>query len=213
MPKENDKISARLHKAIELAFELHGWDSRKRSKVPYLAHLLSVCAMVQMDGGDEEEAIAALLHDTLEDKADMIDGAEISCRFGERVLKIIRVSSDTPEDYKGGPKPPWKERKAAYHEHIRHTDKSLLRVTIADKVDNARAILADHQRIGEELWEHFNAGKEDQLWNYQESLQAYDSTGFSSPLLEELRRLVQELQKQEKPCQELRTKVWPPDWP
>jgi len=196
MPKENDKISARLHKAIELAFELHGWDSRKRSKVPYLAHLLSVCAMVQMDGGDEEEAIAALLHDTLEDKADMIDGAEISCRFGERVLKIIRVSSDTPEDYKGGPKPPWKERKAAYHEHIRHTDKSLLRVTIADKVDNARAILADHQRIGEELWEHFNAGKEDQLWNYQESLQAYDSTGFSSPLLEELRRLVQELQKQ-----------------
>ena len=196
MPKENDKISARLHKAIELAFELHGWDSRKRSKVPYLAHLLSVCAMVQMDGGDEEEAIAALLHDTLEDKADMIDGAEISCRFGGRVLKIIRVSSDTPEDYKGGPKPPWKERKAAYHEHIRHTDKSLLRVTIADKVDNARAILADHQRIGEELWEHFNAGKEDQLWNYQESLQAYDSTGFSSPLLEELRRLVQELQKQ-----------------
>lgn len=196
MPKENDKISARLHKAIELAFELHGWDSRKQSPVPYLAHLLSVCAMVQMDGGDEEEAIAALLHDALEDKADLIDGAEISRRFGERVLGIVRVSSDIPEDYKGGPKPPWKERKAAYHEHIRHTDKSLLRVTIADKVDNARAILADHQRIGEELWEHFNAGKEDQLWNYQESLQAYDSTGFSSPLLEELRRLVQELQKQ-----------------
>jgi (p)ppGpp synthase/HD superfamily hydrolase len=194
MPKDNDRVSEKLHEAMELAYKLHGWDSRKRSPVPYLAHLLSVCAMVQMDGGDEEEAIAALLHDALEDKADQISGDDIERQFGAKVLQIVRISSDTQEDYKGGPKRPWLERKTAYLEHVSTVnDPALLRVTVADKVDNARAILADHQRIGDELWGHFNAGKEKQLWYYRECVKAYEKARFNSPLLEELRRLVEDL--------------------
>lgn len=193
MPEKEHKLTPRLHEALEIAYELFGQEARKQSQVPYLAHLLSVCAMVQMDGGNEDEAIAALLHDVLEDKADQIRPEEIKQQFGEHVLEIIRISSDTPRDYAGGKKPPWKKRKKAYLEHIYQTDASLLRVTIADKVDNARAILADHHRVGEEIWNRFNAGKKDQQWYFDGCLKAFDAAGFNGPLLEELRKLVNQL--------------------
>jgi len=196
MTYKDGKITPDLYKAFKLAFKLHGHDARKESNVPYIAHLLAVCALVQLDGGGEDEAIAALLHDTLEDKPEEINREEIIIRFGEKVLKIIEVSTDTPPDFAGGKKPPWKERKEAYLKHIRLTDPSLLRVTIADKIDNARAILADHQRLGDKVWERFNAGKEDQLWYYKSCVEAFNATGYSGPLLEELRRLVDQLIKQ-----------------
>jgi len=190
------KITPRLYRALTIAFKLHGHDARKKSAVPYIAHLLTVCALVQLDGGSEDEAIAALLHDSLEDKPEEINREEISQCFGEDVLKIIEVSTDTPSDFTGGQKPPWKERKVAYLEHIRHTDPSLLRVTIADKIDNARAILADHLRLGDEVWERFNAGKEDQLCFYRGCVEAFDLSGYSGPMLEELRSLIGKLIKQ-----------------
>jgi (p)ppGpp synthase/HD superfamily hydrolase len=196
MTNKEDKVTPRLHKALALAFKLNGHDARKKSTVPYLAHLLAVCALVQHDGGSEDEAIASLLHDTLEDKPEEINREEIRQYFGEYVLKIIEVSTDTPKDYAGGQKPPWKERKEAYLEHIRQTDPSLLRITIADKIDNARAILADLQRLGDQVWEKFNAGKEDQLWYYRSCVDAYDLSGYSGPMLEELRSLVDKLTKQ-----------------
>jgi (p)ppGpp synthase/HD superfamily hydrolase len=161
-----------------------------------MAHLLSVCALVQLDGGSEEEATAALLHDALEDKPEEINREQIRLQFGENVLKIIEASIDIAHDYKGGPKPPWKKRKEAYLDHILQTDPSLLRVTIADKIDNIRAILADHQRLGDEVWERFNAGKEDQLWFYRSCLEAFDSTGCKSSLLVEFHRLLDLLLKQ-----------------
>jgi len=186
-------LTPRLYEALQLTFELFGRDARKSSTVPAMSHLLAVCALVQLDGGDEDEAIAALLHDTLEDKPQYITREEIKKRFGARVLEIIEISTDTPQDYQGGPKPPWRERKQGYLDHTRTTDPALLRVTVADKVDNVRAILADHQRIGGELWQRFNAGQVDQVWNYQEAVKAYDQAGFKSPLLKELKRLVAEL--------------------
>ncbi len=195
MTDKDNKLTPLLYTALELAFSLHGRDARKKSPVPYLAHLLSVCAMVQMDGGNEEEAIAALLHDALEDKSTEISREKIRKQFGEKVLNIIEISSDTPPDYAGGPKPPWKVRKEAYIKHIYETDPSLLRVTVADKIDNARAILADHQRIGDEVWGRFNAGKEDQLCYYRSCVEAFGATGFKGPLLEELTRLVDQLLK------------------
>jgi (p)ppGpp synthase/HD superfamily hydrolase len=146
--------------------------------------------MVQQDGGSEDEAIAALLHDALEDKPEETNRNEIGDLFGENVVAIIEVSSDTPPDYQGRVKPPWRERKEAYLEHTRLTDPNLLRVTIADKVDNARAILVDYQRLGEDFWKRFNAGKEDQLWYYESSVSAYKAAGYDGPLLEELRCLV-----------------------
>ena len=189
-------ITPKLYNALTLAFKLHGHDARKKSDVPYIAHLLAVCALVQLDGGSEDEAIAALLHDLLEDKPEEINREEIRQSFGDHVLKIIEVSTDTPKDYAGGQKPPWKKRKKAYIEHICETDPALLRVTIADKIDNARAILADHQRLGDQVWERFNAGKKDQLWYYSSCVEAFDLSGYSGPLLEELRSLVGKLKKQ-----------------
>jgi (p)ppGpp synthase/HD superfamily hydrolase len=185
-----DLISSRLAEAIDLAVQLHGRDSRKQSPVPMVAHLLGVCALVQQDGGDEDEAIAALLHDSLEDKPELISAAAIEERFGRRVLQIVRVSTDTPEGYAGGRKPPWKERKDAYLAHVRQTDPSLLRVTVADKVDNVRSLLADHARMGDALWSRFNAPKADQLWYYRSAALAYREAGFRGPLLNELDRLV-----------------------
>jgi (p)ppGpp synthase/HD superfamily hydrolase len=194
MKSHSPQISPRLYEALHFTFKLHGHDARKAGNIPYMAHLLSVCALVQMDGGDEDEAIAALLHDALEDKPEETDRAEIIRRFGEQVLRIIEVSIDTPADYRGGVKPPWRERKETYLTHVLTTDPGLLRVTIADKIDNARSMLADHQRLGEELWGRFNAGKEDQLWYYKSAAAAYAAAGYQGHLLEELQRLVSLLQ-------------------
>ncbi len=115
-------------------------------------------------------------------------------RFGTRVLALIQIATDTPPDYSGGEKPPWKQRKVKYIQHIRETSASDLRVTVADKVDNARALLADYRKIGEALWSRFNAGKEDQLWYYQAVLDAVRAVGFAGYLVDELDRVIGELQ-------------------
>lgn len=191
MTESTNTLSPRLYDALQLTFDLFGRDARKSTQVPVLSHLLAVCAMVQFDGGSEDEAVAALLHDTLEDKADQITRQEIGERFGARVLEIIEVSTDTPADYRGGPKPPWRERKQAYLDRARQTDPDLLRVTIADKIDNARSILSSYQTVGSRVWQRFNAGQADQVWYYQQSVKDYEEAGFRGPLLEELRRLVE----------------------
>lgn len=194
MSAKKDELTRRLYKAHKLAFKLHGRDARKSTSVPVMAHLLAVCAMVQFDGGDEDEAVAALLHDALEDKPEHISAKKIAKRFGAKVLEIVEISSDTPADYQGGPKPPWRERKQAYLEKITPEHTGLLRVTVADKIDNARAILAEHRRLGEAVWKRFNAGRSEQLWYYRAALEAYRSAGFSGALLEELERLVQQME-------------------
>lgn len=190
MSRDSEEISPRLYQALVLTFQLHGRAARKQSAVPYLAHLLSVCALVQQDGGDEDEAIAALLHDALEDKPQEINRQEIHSLFGAKVLALIEIATDTPPDYQGGNKPPWRQRKENYLERIRHTPPAMLRVTIADKIDNARAILADYRQLGDRLWNRFNAGKSDQLWYYRSALAAFEAAGASGPLLDELSRLV-----------------------
>jgi len=184
------QLSPRLQGALDYAIQLHGRDTRKRSGVPVLAHLLGVCALVLQDGGDEDEAIAALLHDSLEDKPEDVTAALLEERFGARVRALVQLASDTPSDYSGGPKPPWRERKEWYLAHVRQASPADLQVTVADKVDNVRALLADYRRVGESLWRRFNAGKADQLWFYQSALAAYKTAGFTGPLLEELDDLV-----------------------
>jgi (p)ppGpp synthase/HD superfamily hydrolase len=117
------------------------------------------------------------MNDALEDKPKEINRKKIRQKFGKEVLKMVEGSTDTPKDYVGGQKPSWKERKEIYLKHIRKTDPSLLRVTIAEKIDNARAILADHLQLGEEVWERFNAGIEDLLWFYRSCVKAFDLSG------------------------------------
>ena len=158
-----------------------------------MTHLFSVCGLVMHDGGDEDEAIGALLHDAIEDKPELITIAEIERRFGPKVAAIVRISSDTPEDYKGGQKPPWRDRKVAYLQHVQKSDPDLLRVTVADKVDNVRAILADYEHTGQRLWDRFNAGKEDQLWYYESALAAYRQAGYNGALINKLEAGVRKL--------------------
>ena len=186
-------LTSRLYDALDLAFRLHGRAARKGSDIPVMAHLLGVCALVLQDGGSEDEAIAALLHDSLEDAPERITREQIGQRFGPRVLAIVEVSTDTPRDYTGGRKPPWQRRKEAYLARARTANPALLRVTIADKVDNVRSLLADYKRSGDEIWERFHAGKPEQLWYFRSCLDAYSAAGYKGPLLDELSVLIDEL--------------------
>jgi len=188
-------LSGRFLEALAFAHRVHGNDTRKGTTIPYVAHLLSVCGTVLADGGDEDEAIAALLHDTLEDHADTVSRDELQRRFGERVLVLIEVCTDTPADYRGGPKPPWRQRKAAYLERLARTPASDLRVPVADKLDNARAVLADYRELGEALWPRFNAGREEQLWYFRSLVDGFRDAGVHGLLIDELDRTVSELER------------------
>jgi (p)ppGpp synthase/HD superfamily hydrolase len=195
---ENEKVlPASIQTALDLVYKLHGMDARKKTSIPYLTHLLSVCAIVQQDGGDEDEAIAALLHDALEDKSEQINAEEIERLFNKQVADIVLVSSDVPRDFRGGPKPPWKERKLAYLRHASTLEgPSLLRVTLADKVDNLRAILTDHEYIGGDIWKRFNASKGQILWYYTQCYAAYRDAGYDQgKLMKKLKKLIKKFEK------------------
>lgn len=187
--------TTRFVDALTLAVQLHRRDTRKGTSVPYLAHVLAVCALVLWDGGSEDEAIGALLHDALEDQPDRLSREAIAGRFGAEVLAIVEGCTDTPSDYKGGQKPPWRKRKETYLAHLERARPEVRRVALADKLDNARAILADYRRDGDSLWKRFNAGKEDQLWYFRELVRIFRSHDASGMLLEEFERTVTELER------------------
>lgn len=174
---------------------LHNDHYRKGTDIPYISHLLGVCSLVLSDGGNEDEAIAALLHDALEDQGDKIRRSDIKRLFGENVLELVDSCTHTPIEYTSGTKPPWHERKVAYLEHIKSAEPSKLRVTLADKLDNARSILVDYRLIGDDLWSRFNAGKSDQLWYYRSVLDAFKEAGMTGSMMEELERVVGEIER------------------
>ena len=191
----NTAVSAatpRFLDALSYAVTVHGKDPLKGTSLPYVAHLLGVCALVLRDGGTEGEAVAALLHDTLEDHPELVSPDDIVKRFGPEVLAIVQACTDTPPDYKGGPKPLWKERKLAYVEHIRRSGPSERRVALADKLDNVRSMLADYRTVREDLWERFNAGKQDQLWLLDNLVEAFRLAGATGSLVDEFERTVSE---------------------
>lgn len=166
---------------------------RKSTTVPCVSHLLGVAALVIEDGGDEAEAIAALLHDALEDCADRISAAEIEERFGSRVREIVVACTDTPPDLAGGRKPEWQTRKDAYVAHIA-SGTVPYRVSLADKGHNARSILRDHRTEGETVWNRFSATREQTLCYYRSLAAAYRKAGASGFLIDELERVVGELE-------------------
>jgi GTP pyrophosphokinase len=186
-------LTSRLRDAFLLVFELDANHPRKGTQIPYLAHLLSVCAMVLYAGGDEEQACAALLHDTLEDHPDSVTYEWLESRFGKSVADMVTALSDTPQDYRGGKKPEWKVRKEAHLRRLSQEGPKVMLISAADKLDNAQAILADYKKVGEKLWERFNAGREGQIWYYQELVKTYRAAGFSNSVTEELERVVDEL--------------------
>jgi GTP pyrophosphokinase len=186
-------LGPRFVDALAYATEVHAGQSRKGTTVPYVTHVLGVCALVLEDGGGEDEAIAALLHDAVEDGGGPPVLAEIRRRFGERVAEIVWACSDTDER----PKPPWKERKARYIDHIRVAGPDARRVSCADKLHNARSILRDYRLEGERLWKRFNAPPEEQLWYYRSLVEAFEQPG-RTPLVDELERVVGQLEAERK---------------
>ena len=174
--------------ALDYATQAHAEQIRKGSRIPYVSHLLAVAALVLEDGGDEDEAIAALLHDVVEDQGGAERLAEVEREFGPRVAAIVESSSDTLLT----PKPPWRERKTAYIAHLEEAEPSAVRVSLADKVHNVRTIVLDYRRLGESLWERFDPGA-DPVWYYR-SLAEVFARRSSSPLVAELDREVSELE-------------------
>ncbi len=192
-------LTHRLAEALDLAVELHRSQIRKKGPgetgpdVPYLSHLLAVTALVLAHGGDEDEAVAALLHDGPEDQGGRPVLERIRRRFGERVARIVESCSDTFE----APKPEWLERKRTYIAHLRDNapGDDVLLVSLADKVHNVGSIVRDRREVGEAVWKRFTAGRKGTLWYYRtlERIFRERDSERTRPLATELSRLLDEL--------------------
>lgn len=182
-------LGERFEQAFMFAFRLHAAQQRKGSGVPYVSHLMATAALTLQYGGDEDQAIAALLHDAVEDQGGEETLGEIRARFGQRVALIVAGCSDSTSL----PKPPWRERKEAYLRHLEEAPGEILLVSCADKLHNARSILADYRVLGKALWERFTGGKVGTLWYYSALVKVF-SEHSDNPIAAELARTVAELE-------------------
>lgn len=187
MPKP--KLTNRFEEALVYATKLHARQTRKRAGTPYIAHLLSVTALVLESGGGEDEAIAALLHDAVEDQGGQKTLEEIRRRFGENVAEIVLSCTDAYSF----PKPPWQERKESYIDHLKEASHESRRVSLADKLHNARSILRDLRLEGDKTWEKFNGGKDGTLWYYRTLLDVFTEYEDNF-MVDELERVVSEIE-------------------
>jgi GTP pyrophosphokinase len=183
-------LSPRFSDALVYAAALHRDQCRKVSGAPYVAHLLRVAGMVLEYGAGEDEAIAALLHDALEDQGGAAVGEEIGRRFGADVAAMVEGCSDTVTT----PKPPWRPRKEAHLAHLLHASESVRRIVAADKLDNVRALTQEYRLRGEAVWDFFHGGRAGTLWYYEAMTDTLAAAGVT-PLVEELQRAVAELQQ------------------
>lgn len=174
-------LSPNYDHALTYAAGLHRQQMRKGTDIPYVSHLLAVSALVIENGGDENQAIAGLLHDAAEDQGGAATLAAIRQLFGEDVAAIVADCTDAW----GEPKPPWRARKEAYLAALPQKPPRSLLVSLADKTHNARAILNDYRRIGDALWPRFAGGKDGTLWYYG-ALAAIFARALPGPLAREL---------------------------
>jgi len=185
------RTSRRLAEAFAFAERIHRGQTRKKTQAPALSHLMAVTSLVLENGGDEEEAMAALLHDGPEDCAGRKTLDEIRGRFGDRVAHIVEGCTDSMET----PKPPWQERKSRYMAHLPAADESILLVSLADKVHNVRSLVVEHRLVGEALWQRFSASREQSLWYYESLLRIFEEADWTrgAVLVQELARALEEL--------------------
>jgi GTP pyrophosphokinase len=184
------QLTARFEEAVVYALRLHARQLRKGTEIPYAAHLLAVASIALRHGANEDEAIAALLHDAVEDQGGAPTLAEIRRRFGPEVAAIVEGCTDTDQV----PKPPWRARKEAYIAHVRHASPSIRLVSASDKLDNALAILSDFFTEGDALWDRFKGGKEGTLWYYSELVKVFREAG-GGELTDSLDRVVQAIHR------------------
>jgi (p)ppGpp synthase/HD superfamily hydrolase len=186
-----NKLTNRFDDAMRYAHDVHRTQARKGTGTPYVGHLLGVASIVLDDGGTEDEAIGALLHDAAEDQGGRERLEDIRARFGDTVARIVEDCTDSWSQ----PKEPWLERKQAYIQHARRLSGPSLRVSAADKVHNAYAILRDLRNSGERVWERFRATPDDVLAYYESLVRAYREAG-GGPLVDELDRIVRGIQRE-----------------
>jgi (p)ppGpp synthase/HD superfamily hydrolase len=182
-------LSDRFTEALIYARELHATQVRKGSGVPYIAHLLGVASIALEYGANEDEAIAALLHDAIEDQGGNTTREEIRRRFGDIVTEIVDGCTDADTI----PKPPWRQRKEDYIAHLPTASASVRLVSAADKLYNAATILKDYRILGDSIWSRFKGGKEGSLWYYRALVVAFRQLE-STPLVDELDRVFSELE-------------------
>lgn len=182
-------LTARFEEALIFAAHLHAAQRKKGTEIPYLAHLLAVASLVITHGGDEDEAIAGLLHDAVEDQGGKPTLDQIRTRFGARVASIVEGCTDTDVE----PKPPWRARKERYLVHLQSASPSVKLVAAADKLDNVRAIVSDCRTHGASIWTRFNADRDDQLWFYRACMTALNDGPVS--IVRELDAAVAQLEK------------------
>lgn len=192
-------LTARYHDAVGFALRVHAAQLRKDSAIPYAAHVIAVSAAVLEHEGDEDMAIAGLLHDAVEDGGGARMLVQIRDRFGDRVAAIVAACSDSVVDTLAGErKPPWRDRKQAYLAHLATMqDRGVLIVSLCDKVHNARAILRDLRRpdIGAAVWSRFSAGREGTLWYYRALVETFRRV-LPAPLVRELAEIVAAVERE-----------------
>ena len=182
-------LSERFQRAFMKAFTLHGEQLRKASQTPYITHLMTVASLVLENGGSEDQAIAALLHDAVEDAGGLDTLEEIREEFGQHVADLV----DGCTDSYAHPKEEWEPRKVAYLEKLKNASDEVKLISLADKIHNARSILRDLHLSGESTWEKFKGKKAGTLWYYQSLAKIFDDAPY--PVLKnELRNLVDEIQ-------------------
>jgi GTP pyrophosphokinase len=184
-------LTRRFDEAFLYAHAAHAEHTRKGNGVPYIGHLMGVASIVIDDGGSEDEAIAALLHDAAEDRGGRERLDDIRKRFGDSVARIVEDCTDSWTT----PKAPWTERKQQYVEHARALNASSLRVSAADKVHNAYAILRDLRNIGDAVWERFNASADEIVGYYRSLVRSYREAG-GGRLVDELDRIVRAIERE-----------------
>lgn len=185
------KLGVRLQRAFRYAAKMHEGQVRKQTAVPYLSHLMAVASLVLEAGGDEEMAIAALLHDVVEDCGGMPRLREIRRQFGARVARIVEGCTDSFVQ----PKPDWIERKKEYLREVKHADSETRLVSASDKLHNVRTILADYRKDGEAIWTRFSGKKEGTLWYYRSLSDEYQRRNRNR-ITRELAIAVEELERE-----------------
>ena len=188
---ETPRLTEKFDRALNFAMKKHGTQVRKGGgDIPYMGHLLSVTGLVIEAGGSEDQVIAALLHDAAEDAGGETTLTEIRKEFGAVVAGIVDECSDTFED----PKPPWRDRKETYIEHLEQASDGALLVSIADKLDNLRGMLRDYGSDGDRLWDRFSTkSAADQFWYYGALLAVYRSRIGEGWMVKELEAVLERL--------------------
>ncbi len=182
---KNEKPTDRFERALILAHGLHQNQVRKGTPVPYISHLMAVSSLVLEDGGTEDEAIAALLHDAVEDQGGRPTLNRIRELFGQRVAELVEGCTDAY----GSPKPPWRKRKEDHLAHLAQADPGVQRIKVADMLHNVRCTLKGFRELGAALWERFSVGRDEQLWYYRSVCRVFSKEKVSANL-PELRRAV-----------------------